>query len=116
MSIITKMRKQTAIYWPPSLSKFDAYGQPLSDPPVEISCRWEDVQEEILDPQGTSVVSKAKVYVDRDVELGGVLMLGELSEITDPSNPKANEGAWEIIKFERMPTLKATEFLRTVYL
>jgi len=122
MGIITRMRKQVAVYWPPKSSEsagddFDNYGQPqVSLSPVQIMCRWEDVTEEFIDMTGTRQLSRAKVYVDRDVEVGGILMLGELAEITDATNIKKNDGAWEIRRFEKLPNLKATEFLRTVFL
>jgi len=116
MRIIERMLKQKAVYWELSSLEFDNYGQPIPTSPVEIDCRWEDVGEEFLDDAGTTQLSRAKVYVDRDVEIGGVLMLGELSSSVDEDNPKENENAWEIRRFEKLPTLKATQFLRTVYL
>jgi len=116
MRIISKMLKQKAVYWELSSVEFDNYGQPIPSTPIEIDVRWEDVSEEFLDANGTMQLSKAKVYVDRDVELGGVLMLGELDSSVDEDNPKENENAWEIRRFEKLPTLKATQFLRTCYL
>ena len=49
-----------------------------------------------------------------DVE--GLLMLGELTDITDEVNVRENEGAFEIQRFDKLPTLKADQFLRTAYL
>jgi len=114
MRIITKMLKQTAVWW--SLSGTDGYGQPTVGIPIEIKVRWEDVGEEFLDGDGTMQLSRAKVFVDRDVEVGGVLMLGKLDGSVDQANPKANDGAWEIRRVEKLPTLNAKQFLRTVYL
>lgn len=121
MGIIKRMRKQKAVYWPPESSEsagddFDDYGQPQVSDPVEIDCRWEEVSEEFIDATGTRQMSRAKVYVDRDVKVGGILMLGILSDITDPVNPKKNENAWEIRRFEKFPDLKAKEYLRTAFL
>jgi hypothetical protein len=114
MSLITRMRKQTAVYWAPI--GYDNTGHPEWDDPIEIDCRWEDVTEEFIDPTGTRFFSTAKVYVDQDVELGGVLMLGELDDLESGSDPKANEGAWEIKRFEKLPNLRNTENLRTALL
>ena len=114
MSIITKMRRQTAVYW--SFASIDQFGQKSFADAVIISCRWEDVSEEFLDVNGAVRMSLAKVYVDRDMALGGVLMLGALADITDEENPKGNIGAWEIRRFEKLPDLKAKEFLRTAIL
>jgi hypothetical protein len=121
MSIITKMLKQDCVYWPLASSEsggrsFDNYGQPVLSEPIEIKCRWEDVSEEFITSDGTKLMSKAKVYVDRDVDKGGVLMLGVLDDITDSENVKENEGAWEIKRFDKLPNFRATEFLRTAFL
>ncbi len=121
MSIITRMLKQTAVWWPlasmeSSGSDYDNYGQPIVTDPVEIDVRWEDVSEEFLDKDGVVQLSRARVYVDRDVEVGGVLMLGELTDITDATTPKENENAWEIRRVEKLPNLRNTEYLRTCYL
>ena len=121
MGIIARMRKQTAVYWPLASSDsggddFDDYGQPVVTDPIEISCRWEDVAEEFIDAKGTRQVSKSTVYVDQDVDVGGILMLGTEDDITDSTNIKENEGAWEIRRFDKLPNLRATEFLRTAWL
>lgn len=122
MGIITRMLKQNAVYWPPESSEsagddFDNYGQPqVSLSPVQITCRWEDVTEEFIDITGTRQLSRAKVYVSQDVEVGGILMLGVLADIVDATNIKENSNAWEIRRFEKLPNLKATEYLRTAVL
>ena len=112
MGIISKMRKQVAVYWAPG--SYEAFGQPSMASPVEISCRWEDVNEQFLDGDGQEQLSNARVYVDRTVELGGMLWLGALGDA--PSNPKLDPSAWEIRKYESLPNFKATEFLKSVML
>lgn len=114
MSIITKMRKQSCVYW--ALTGFDNYGQPTWDSPVEIDCRWEDVHEEFIDANEQRQISKAIIYVDRDICVGSILMLGALDSGVDEISPKQNDNAYEIQRFEKLPTLKATEFLRTAIL
>lgn len=121
MGIITKMRKQTAVYWPLGSETtggrdMDDYGKPLYSAAVEISCRWVDKAREFITPAGERATSRAEVYVDRDVSVKGVLFLGSLTDLTDVNNPKANVGAWEIRGFEKTPNLKATEFLRKAIL
>ncbi len=116
MRIIKKMLKQTAVYWSLASIEYGDYGRPKITTPVEIKVRWEDGGEEFLDNSGTKQLSRARVYVDRDVEVGGILMLGELDSGVDESNPKTNDNAWEIRRFEKLPTLSAKQFLRTVYL
>lgn len=113
MGIITRMRKQKAVYWEPD--GLDAFGQPAFLAPVEIDCRWEDVHELFLDDEGNQAVSNAKVYVDRDVELRGYLKLGTLAELSGNS-PLDNNAVYIIRKFEKLPNLRNTETLRTVML
>ena len=114
MGIISKMRRQTAVYW--SFSGVDEFGKKTYDSPVEIKCRWDGRIEEFLDSGGERQLSQAVVYVDRETPIGGVLMLGVLGDITDAVKIKENEGAWEIRRYDTTPNLKATEWLRTVYL
>ena len=121
MSIISRMRKQTAVYWAPESEEsagddFDDFGLPQVTIGVEISVRWEDRTEEFIDAEGMRQLSNAIVYVDQDVIIGGILMLGELTDITDAVNIKENDGAWEIRRFDKLPIIRATEFLRTAYL
>lgn len=115
------MRKQTAVYWALGSADsggkdFDEFGQPIYTDPVEIKCRWEDVNEEYIDAKGTKRLTKSKVYVDRDVDVGGVLMLGLLTDVDPAKRPDENVGADEIRRFDNMPTLRAKEFLKTAYL
>lgn len=115
------MRKQTAVYWALGSADsggkdFDAHGQPIYTDPVQIKCRWDDVSEEYIDAKGTKRISRSKVYVDRDVDVGGVLMLGVLTDVDPSKRPNENEGAEEIKRLDKMPNLKAKEFLRTAYL
>ncbi len=124
MSLISRMITygQKAVYWAllgtdsAGVVDYDDYGQPQHTDPVEINCRWEEITIEFLDAQGTRQLSNARVYVGQDVDIGGVLMLGELADVTDENNPKENDDAWEIRRFEKLPNLKNTQFLRTAYL
>lgn len=121
MSIISRMRKQIAVYWALAASEsagedWDDMGQPQWATPVEIECRWEDDQVEFISKDGSKLVSRSVVYVDRDVNIGGVLMLGELVDVVEEENVLENDGAWEIRGYSKIPSLKATEFLRTAYL
>lgn len=128
MGIISKMRKQNAIYWPPST--FDDYGHPVSAPFVELvlvpgvgnfRVRWEDKSEQYLDAIGTTRTSSSVVYVPRlpdgtEVAVGGFLWLGDAADLTDPLAPSGNPGASEIKRFEKLPNLKNSQQLRTVML
>jgi hypothetical protein len=117
MSLATRFLKQTAVYWAPGSedsggSDFDEFGKPQYATYVQITCRWEQTNEEYIDAKGTQRVTTAVVYTDEDVIPGGVLMLGVLADVTDVSVPKNNANAAEIMAFEKQPTFKATDFLR----
>ena len=121
MSIITRMRKQTCVYWALKSNEsggldYDDYGQPQYTSLVELTVRWDDTTEEFVDAEGTRQAGRALVYPGQDVDVGGMLMLGVTADATSPTDPKANDGAWEIRRFDKIPNLRATEFLRIAYL
>lgn len=105
------MLKQKAVYW--AFSTYDNYGRPAWSDAVEIDCRWEDVHEEFMAADGSALISSAKVYVDRDIQEGSLLLLSELDSSIDTDNPRDNVGAREVKRFEKLPNLKNTEYLRT---
>ena len=127
MGIISRMRKQNAIYWPPATE--DNFGRAGSGALVELTLdsgvnsrvRWEDKAEEFVDAAGTTQQSNAVVYVPRlpggdEVEVGGWLWLGDRGDLTDEVVPGNNIGAYKVQRLDKLPTLKATEYLRTAYL
>lgn len=126
MSIISKMRKQNAIYWPPALT--DGFGRVSPGVLVELilgaanyRVRWEDVSEQFIDVAGTLHMSSALVYVPRlpdgsEVQVGGFLWLGDRVNLDSETDPRANENAFEVKKIELLPNLKNSESLRTAYL
>lgn len=116
MALIDSMRRQTCVYWALAAESRDAYGDPVYIAAVELTVRWEDVLIEFVDINGTTLMSNAIVYTGVDVVPGGVLMLGELTDVTDANVPKENTGAFEIMRFDKLPNLRNTKFLRTAYL
>ena len=117
MSIITKMRKQMCVYWP--LPVNDGYGGYTWGEAEEMTCRWETVRQIMKDDKGEDFVSTATVYVGEDLTIGGYLWLGQLDDLPYiHANPLASTitGALKIKSVGKSPNLKATEYLRTVYL
>ena len=116
IGILTKMLRQTCVYWAPATSgRFDNFGRPESADPVELACRWEDTAEEFIDAQGTRLISKAKVFVSQDLEVGGQLMLGELDDLDSDQAPPST-GATEIKSVMKTPDFRGKQYLRTVML
>lgn len=114
MSLITRMRKQKAIWWQRSAGT-DRYGKFSYSDPVEIDCRWEDAIGEMLSPTTEKHMAMTTVYVDRDMSVGDRLQLGEMESDT-PANPLDSATSYEVERFEKLPNLKNTEYLRTAYL
>lgn len=113
MSLIKKMRRQTAVWWKRLTP--DRYGKFAYSTPVEIDCRWEDVAQEFVNDKGEMQVSRALVYVDRVMAPGDRLLLGAVESDT-PDDPLLASRSFEIRRFDQLPTLKATETLLTAYL
>lgn len=115
---------QRAVYWAPGVINNE--GQKDYGEPIEIACRWENIAEQFLDPDNNTQSSRAKVMVDQDLEMLGVLWLppnssnlseGEaIAQLTDETTPFANAGAYEIRRFDRIPNWDADEFIRLAYL
>jgi len=119
MSLLEKMLTQKAVYWGKATVAFDEYGKPLHTTPVQILCRWVETAEQFIAADGTTQVSTLKVYVGQDVEVGGLLMRGELTEVqesTFPDNPKEAVGVEEIKSFKKVPDFRGTRFLREALL
>lgn len=114
MSIITRMRRQKAVYW--AAGQLDRHGQASFANPVQIDCRWEDRADEFIDDKGEKKISSSVVYVDRDMKTGDVLMKGLLNGDVNQSSPFSNPLAGEIKGYADLPNLKNTESLRTAYL
>jgi hypothetical protein len=110
MSIITKALVQTATYWAPTTH--DGYGGRAFSSPAAIACRWEDKQDKVVDSKGAEIQSSAQVMVAQDVAPGGYLYFGTSSG----ADPRQVSGAREIKAFEKIPNLRATEYLRKAYL
>jgi hypothetical protein len=110
MSIIKKMRKQDAVWWSRNPTA-DEFGSISFAAPVQIKCRWEDQEGDIVSKQDEIVPSMTVVYVDRDMKIGDKLKLGLLDTGTPP-DPKEDRLAYEIQGWQKIPDLRAKEFLR----
>ena len=116
---ISRLCVQTAVYWGSPTE--DGYGGKTFADPVEISCRWEDTVEKISRVGarlGEEIISRAVVYVTEDVEELGYLFLGDLDDLDsdEEADPTTVENAYMINRFDKIPVLRSTEFLRKAYL
>ena len=113
MRIILKVLKQDAVYW--EQLALDEFNQRGFKDPVAIKVRWEDTRQEFISDSGTREISRSRIMVAQDMKPGDYIHLGELtSEMTN--EPRAVEHAYAIKGWAKTPTLKATKFVRIVYL
>lgn len=113
MSLISRMRRQDAVYWPP-LVRADRFGQERFGEPVAIRCRWESNISQRIEQNGTVHVVTDMAYVDRQLSLGGRLALGSLDEMENVATPTA--ASQEIVAFSELPNLRNTETLYTAFM
>lgn len=118
MSIFEKIYKNgRAMYWAPTGKGRD--GQTLlSETPVEVKCRWEEANVQFNDQTGKTVVSNARVFVDRDLELGGFLWQGKQADYDalDEKDPKKIKKALAIRGWNKTSNIKQKKFVRIALL
>ena len=108
MSIITKCRIHTAVYWPPlGLSQDESIKCGL---PVEIKCRWDEGREEVQDTKGDTIVSTASVICDRHIKEGGYLYRGTLASLNGTTDPTLVDEAFVIRSRTAITKLRNEDF------
>lgn len=108
MSVYSRNMWESITYWPPLGN--DGYGGVLHGDPQIIKARWQSVSQLFRDEQAREVMSEAVVYVNADVEIRGKLFRGVVSDGGPP------DGALEIRKRDKSPSLRQTQTLHKVYL
>jgi len=114
---ISRLLNQTAVYWASPVP--DGRGGNTFTAGVEVDCRWEDKAVRFIDGQsGEEVLSRSRVFLGQDVDLGGYLFLGELDDLTSAAgeDPTEEAEAYMIRSNERMPDVKGQIRLRTAML
>lgn len=107
----TEDMHQTATYWAPtSLVEF---GTVRLATPILIQCRWQGRAVSFTNPQGEQRVSRAVVYVDRELEVGGVIALGDH---LSTENPRDVDSAQTVAQVGMSPSLDADEVLHKVWI
>jgi len=108
---ISRACAQTLVYWASPTD--DGYGGSTFSDPVEISGRWEQVQEIVKTKDGEEVLSQARAWVTQDLDEGGYLYLGELDDLDSAPVPTDVENACRILAFSKVPSLGQTDvFIR----
>ena len=104
------------IYWGNPVP--DGFGGFTYDEPVELDCSWVASTRVMVDRSGRELVSRAQVRVAQDLDEQGMLYLGVLDDLdsAEELDPRSVAGAWEIKRFDRVPTIKGTAYYRVAYL
>lgn len=116
--INSRMMKKKCVYWapgPPGDDGRPTFTDPKFSTPVELRCRWEDHEQIFIDIDGREQRSRARVYLDQNVQGKGLLYEGSLDSLTQPTDP-TSVNAWEIKKIFREDTFRGNETLYTVLL
>jgi hypothetical protein len=101
---------QPLTYWG---SATDGYGGYTFTDPVVIYGRWEERSELFRTDDGEQLTSRAVVFVDTDVGIGGYLCEGDHSADPDPT---VVAGAQQIRQFSKIPDLRRLGYARKAYL
>lgn len=102
---------QIITYW--SEDVIDGFGNRTFKAPVILQGRWEERTDLEIAFEGEVKPSKAVVYLQSDIVLGGFLALGDQTATADPNSLDA---AFIIKSFTKMPSVDATEFIRKAML
>jgi hypothetical protein len=112
-----RLRKQDAVYWGSPVA--DGFGGYDFDDPVEIRVRWEHKPELFINLAGNEVRSQAVVFPGVDLDIGGYLYLGELSDldstVMEPKDVTTGR-VYEIRGFSKSPSRRGKKFVRKVWL
>ena len=114
----SRLLRQTVTYWEPGSA--DVFGNTSWAAGVEISARWEEKVEDVLNADGENVASRAVVYVDgtQDIGIDGRMFLGTLSELTaeQRSDPDKVSNSYRIIMIQNSPGLRNRRSLKKIWL
>lgn len=109
MALNPKILRQTAIYW--ALSQVNEYGDLTHAAPVEIKCRWDTMRSTKFDDEGNPVTYDSQVFVDRDIDVNGYLMLGELTDLGGDTLPPPAD-ARRVKRYEKFGNFRQSETFR----
>lgn len=109
MSLITRSQRQKITFWPPLAA--NQHGEPQFGPPVEYTARVDAKIMQVIGSDTTMKLSRYQLITQVLLEVGGVVVLGEIGSISYWADPKANLNAYEILAVASTPNLRNTETL-----
>jgi hypothetical protein len=96
---LLKYLRQKACYW--AKKRSSPQGQNTYENPVELPCRWDDSETQIVEPSGRVVTYESMIMLNVAVKKGGLIFLGTLADVKAlgiqmPTVPSVAQGAKEI--------------------
>lgn len=104
--------EQVAVLW--GKSGTDDYGQPTTATAIEIPVRWLTKRDEVVDAQGNTIALDATVVVERQIAVGSLMALGNLSYWVGTGSAGDESEVMEVVTYEETPDLKGREIRRSV--
>lgn len=118
--MLKRAMKQRVVYWAKAGS--DPWGKSVytQDSPIELPCRWEDKQQEIILPDGRKVQSRGYLLLVDNLLMGSLVLLGTLTVWqalpTYPEPPTVLQGGREVILVRTTPEYNNRSVLYQAYL
>lgn len=87
----------------------DGFGKVTYEAPVEIDVRWEETQQEIVLPDGRTVLSRGYLLLSTELVAGGKVWRGTKAQWVSkfaPDPPTQAEGGQEIIYVKKTPGIR----------
>lgn len=93
-----------AILW--VIAKHDKSGKPLLSPPVQICCRWEEKQTQMVNEKGEDILVDVVLATNRDIVTGSLLWEGSTECLALETNSIPESNIYELIVRDRGYDLK----------
>lgn len=106
---ITRNHRQKAVLW--KASGFTGFAERKVKAPVEIDCRWEEIQGQTIDAQGNPIKYDGTVFVSCDIPEESILWLGRIMD--KPADADITY-LREVIGTSETPNIKGTKFEKFV--
>ena len=109
MSLITRSQKQTLTYW--AYTGSDRYGQPTYGPPVQMTCRWDEMIKQVFSSDGSPVFSSIELITRVRLAPKGLVRIGRIPTGGTTPAPRTYVDVYEVIATSFTPNLRNTETL-----
>lgn len=99
--------KDTVTWWPVT---DDGKGGYTFGAPTAIAGKWEDREQVLQKGNSQEVISKAIVFIDRDVAEKDFLALGDQTAVADPRT--LDGAAFPVLEFRKYSDIRNIEYIR----